>query len=201
LQELLSMIVFGIGQSKTGSTSLAEAMPMLGYKTKDQVFDLAEVDAPASALTDPNQRYYYKITPIARAYSDVDKRFPGAKFILTVRDVDGWLKSAARQFRNDVEPDSPGAKRRLENFGATVFDEAKFRESFHRHIAEVKEYFKGRPKDLLVIDICGGQGWGELCKFLGEKTPALPFPKENVSGSKEKFFRKLKAMIFGGSAK
>ncbi|NEQ26956.1 MAG: hypothetical protein F6K28_49635, partial [Microcoleus sp. SIO2G3] len=43
-------------------------------------------------------------------------------------------------------------------------------------IENVVEYFKDRPDSLLVLDICGGEGWEELCTFLG--TPAIdqPFP-------------------------
>lgn len=195
------MIVFGVGLSKTGSTSMATAMPMLGYQTKDQIFDLNEVDAPVEAATDPNQRYYYKITPIAKKFSEVDKKYPGAKFILTVRNVDDWLKSCARQFRKPVEPGTPGFQRRMETFGAAVFNEDSFRESFARHVQEIKDYFRGREQDLLVIDVCGGEGWDKLCKFLGEKVPSEVFPRENVTGSRERFFRRLKGLIFGGSQK
>jgi len=94
------MKIFGIGLSKTGTSSLAQALAILGFRTKDYPGvaqyipgDLSTLD-PAmldghDALTD---------TPIPSLYPALDARYPGAKFILTVRSMDGWLKSCKKQF-------------------------------------------------------------------------------------------------------
>ncbi|MBL0299362.1 MAG: hypothetical protein IPQ21_19985 [Betaproteobacteria bacterium] len=37
-------------------------------------------------------------TPIPSFYRELDRRYPGAKFILTVRDMESWLLSCKRQF-------------------------------------------------------------------------------------------------------
>ena len=47
----------------------------------------------------------------------------------------------------------------------------------------VKEYFRNRPDDLLVMNICGGEGWEVLCLFLNKPIPSVPFPKLNVWAS------------------
>jgi hypothetical protein len=45
------------------------------------------------------------------------------------------------------------------------------------HYKNVLEYFKNRPDDLLIIDICAGQGWEKLCPFLDKPLPQYPFPE------------------------
>ena len=49
------------------------------------------------------------------------------------------------------------------------------------HYSERKKYFKDRPNDLLVMNICNGEGWEKLCPFLNKPVPDAPFPKENVT--------------------
>ena len=51
-------------------------------------------------------------------------------------------------------------------------------EFYHRHNREVREYFRDRGTDLLEVCWENGDGWGELSKFLGHPTPAVPFPHE-----------------------
>jgi predicted SAM-dependent methyltransferase len=39
--------------------------------------------------------------------------------------------------------------------------------------------FEGRPDDLLIFNICGGEGYETLCPFLGLPILGEPFPHEN----------------------
>jgi len=48
------------------------------------------------------------------------------------------------------------------------------------HVAEVKDYFKDRPEDLLIIDVCSGEGFAQLAPFLGAAIPAEPFPHKGA---------------------
>lgn len=113
--------IFGIGLSKTGTTSLAHALEILGYRTKDypglsryragdlSSVDLAVVDA-YDALTD---------TPIPSFYRELDQRYPGAKFILTVRASrrlaevlpEAIQRKARRQAERGAQPAFPGSLR------------------------------------------------------------------------------------------
>jgi hypothetical protein len=57
---------------------------------------------------------------------------------------------------------------------------------FNDHNEAVRTYFKERPDDLLVIDMFNGDGWVELCNFLGiEKPPVNAFPHTNRAGVRE----------------
>jgi hypothetical protein len=55
-----------------------------------------------------------------------------------------------------------------------------FLERYRRHNAEVLAHFKGRPRDLLVMNVDNGDGWDKLCRFLGCPIPATPYPLMNV---------------------
>ncbi len=179
------MKIFGIGLSKTGTTSLAHALEILGYKTRDypglehySAGDLTSIDAGMleahDALTD---------TPIPSFYRELDARYPGAKFILTVRDAEGWLKSCKKQFTEKLAAKQNEAHNQLfmALYGCTVFDEQKFLAGYEKFVSGVLEYFKNRPQDLLVINVVAGEGWEKLCPFLGKPVPEIPFPKANVT--------------------
>jgi 3'-phosphoadenosine 5'-phosphosulfate (PAPS) 3'-phosphatase len=178
--------IFGIGLSKTGTTSLANALETLGYKTRDNLgvveyaagnlsssIDLDAVEA-CDALTD---------TPIPSFYRELDARFPGSKFILTVRDADGWLKSCQKQFTQRFAASQTDAHKRLflDLYGTDVFEETRFASGYRRFVDGVRDYFKDRPGDLLTIDVAAGEGWEKLCPFLGRPAPDVPFPKANVT--------------------
>jgi len=178
--------VFGIGLSKTGTTSLARALDILGYRTRDYLgvtkytagdlssVNLEEIDAN-DAFTD---------TPIPSFYKQLDAHYPNSKFILTVRDMDGWLKSCRKQFTERMVAKENEATRRLHTdlYGCFAFDPEKYAIGYTRHLEEVLDYFKDRPADLLVIDIPGGeQNWEKLCDFLERPVPRIPFPVTNVS--------------------
>lgn len=177
--------IFGIGLSKTGTTSLAHALEILGYRTKDypglsryRAGDLSSVDLAVveayDALTD---------TPIPSFYRELDQRYPGAKFILTVRASEGWLKSCKKQFNEKLAAKQNEAHNQLflDLYGCTAFDEQRFRDGYDRFVRGVLDYFGDRPDDLLVIDVTAGEGWEKLCPFLGRTPPDLPFPKANVT--------------------
>lgn len=177
--------IFGIGLSKTGTTSLARALEILGYKTRDYLGvtsyiagDLSSIDLQAIDANDA-----FTDTPIPSFYRELDARYPNSKFILTTRDMDGWLKSCKKQFTKRMVEMQNEATRQLHTdlYGCFEFDSDKYVSGYDRFMSGVLNYFKDRPQDLLVIDICGGENWAQLCSFLGKPIPHAPFPLTNVS--------------------
>ncbi|NOQ16180.1 MAG: hypothetical protein GQ581_03900 [Methyloprofundus sp.] len=179
------MKVFGIGLSKTGTSSLASALELLGYNVKDCLGvsqyskgNIASIDKGAlsryDALTD---------TPIPSFYQELDNEFPDAKFILTIRDMDSWLKSCKKQFNQKSADLQSEAQHALffDLYGTTVFDEDKFKQGYIDFTDKVKAYFKDRSDDLLILNVINGEGWEKLCPFLDKPTPTIPFPKSNVT--------------------
>jgi len=179
------MKIFGIGLSKTGTTSLAHALEILGYETRDypglvhySPGDLTSIDASLldayDALTD---------TPIPSFYRELDVKYPDAKFILTIRDAEGWLKSCKKQFTQKLADKQNEAHTQLfmDLYGCAVYDEQKFLAGYDRFVDGVQEYFRGRPDKLLIMNVAAGDGWENLCPFLNKPVPDIPFPKANVT--------------------
>lgn len=173
--------VFGLGLSKTGTHSLNEALGIVGFpavhypEPKLMVAGrFEEALAGFDGATDIS---------VSAVYRELDEAYPGSKFVLTVRDMPGWLASVedhrARRDHTPPEAGCPKAVIRRMIYGSAVFEEAGFAEAYRAHEADVREHFRNRPEDLLVMDICGGEGWERLCAFLGVPVPVTPFPAKN----------------------
>ena len=173
--------IFGIGLSKTGTTSLYAALNDLDIPTithrhlkRRGLAQWFEGDFAQDYLKD-----CVGVTdnPIPAFYPALDQRYPGSKFILTSRDEDAWLESIKRQFTSRPGPAS-GFKRdvRLSVYGISKFNEALFRRKMRSHEREVLKYFADRPEDFLHIDFFRGDGWEKLCAFLDRPVPDISFP-------------------------
>ncbi|WP_404355956.1 inositol monophosphatase family protein [Methylotuvimicrobium sp. KM1] len=178
--------IFCIGLSKTGTTSLAAALEILGFRTKDNlgVTHYSSGDLESSVdLSIIDEYDAFTDTPIPSFYRELDARYPNAKFILTVRELNPWLISCKKQFNQRATEKRDDATNHLFNdiYDSPFFDEEKFTTGYQRFVNEALDYFKNRPDDLLVIDISAGEGWDKLCSFLNKPIPDLPFPKSNVT--------------------
>ncbi|MEM9887125.1 MAG: sulfotransferase family protein [Bacteroidota bacterium] len=176
--------IFGIGLSKTGTTSLARALHKLGYPTKDFPSIIYKPHRLVG-LNEEQLHHYTAFTDISVVpfYKELDKRFPNAKFIYTIRDKKEWLASCAHYPRFNRSVFSLPLniiKLRQEIYGTVKFDEEKFAAAYEKHHKDVMKHFKDRPTDLLVLNICEGQKWQPLCQFLQEPQPEEQFPFANV---------------------
>jgi Sulfotransferase domain len=190
--------VFGIGLSRTGSTSLTEALSSLGYRsihfpanpiTQREYSDF--FDNPSGTLKLSLLDHYDAITdtPLPQVYRELDRGYPGSKFIWTIRDKESWLKSCELWWRRSVIPFMENDHlEKLRPFmrlvgrvtyGTAGFDAELFSQAYDAHMEEVPRYFLGRNRDLLPLNICAGNGWLELAPFLGMAVPDLPFPHRN----------------------
>jgi hypothetical protein len=182
--------VFGIGLSRTGTRSLTAALHVLGFDTVHYPTDASTLQTLIRGdARFPLLEHYDGITDITVApyYEDLDRAYPGSKFILTVRDEESWLRSCANHWsgRSAYEP-GEGEEHRIHMeirrflraavYASYEFDEARFLRAYRRHVDAVQRYFAGRPGDLLVLDICGGEGYEKLAPFLGVPIPHQPFP-------------------------
>lgn len=200
--------VFCVGWNKTGTSSMARAFEELGLVVGEQY--LAERLLRDWSRRDFRRLFLYCRT--AQAFQDVpfglpftfqalDQRFPGSKFILTIRDNPGqWYDSLtrfhARMFGHgrvpamkDLETASylrPGAaaeaNRLIHN---TPADDPYNREAliadYNAHNNAVREYFRHRPGALLVLNVAAPDAYRRLCEFLGKPGLDRPFPWVNRS--------------------
>jgi hypothetical protein len=173
------MKIFCIGLSKTGTTSLTEALRILGfdavhwYATKHA---FRYTDAGIDIDWDFFERHdAFADTPIARLYPELDARYPDARFILTLRDPDAWLVSFRDQFAAGGL-DAFSARLHQDLYGTDRYDADLCRAALRRHQVGAERHFAGRDRTLLTLDITRGEGWATLCEFLGCPIPNLPFP-------------------------
>jgi hypothetical protein len=183
---------FGIGLSRTGTTSLNSALCVLGinsihYPEDDQTYqELMRANYRLSVL-----ETHQAVTdiPVAPFYPQLDRAYPGSKFILTVREREEWLTSVELHYQRrgwdgghavPVEETLPFVLfMRACVYGCYNFDRERFSYVYDLHLKNVRAYFAHRPQDLLILNICCGEGWERLCPFLGKLVPPVPFPHEN----------------------
>ena len=180
--------IFGIGLSKTGTSSLSEALNMLGIHCihyPDDPVTLHQLRTGQFRLSILEKYQAVADTPVVPYYAQLDKEFPGSKFILTLRDIESWLESVKKHWETSPQFEHEPLRKEFQSFirtavyGCVDFNEDRFRYVYETHYTNVMNYFSNRPRDLLVMDICNGEGWDQICDFLGVDKPGSEFPHAN----------------------
>ena len=200
--------IFGIGLSRTGTKSLSQALALLGYRTAHFVEHLKEQrgattwfagNFQADCLTPYDAALDL---PIPTFFAQLYLRYPGSKFILTLRERSSWLASVRRHWQE--WPDGNDDYRRLVRvgtYGMHGFCELRFTHVYVAHVRNILWHFRRRRGDLLVMNICAGDGWDELCPFLGKPGPGVPFPWAHRSRDADRSPDSLLADRVGPDAK
>jgi hypothetical protein len=169
-----------VGFQKTGTSSLVEALRILGYEVKDNSL------RPLIPILKGNFNRILRMitdydavadTPWNVIYKELDRQIPGSKFILTVREEEAWYRSVYRHIGILRNPSHEWIYGRGK--GLPMDDKENTLRVYRNHNREVIEYFKDRPGDLMVVDFTNGAGWEELCSFLDKGIPERPFPHAN----------------------
>lgn len=181
--------IFGIGMHKTATTSLHAALKILGFDSGHwESAHWAKAiweEMQASSRSHTLERFYaLSDLPIPLLYRELDLAYPGSKFVLTTRNEDAWLASVRNhwspehnKFRDGWNTDPFTHRVHKLMYGQKGFDEDVFCARYRRHNAEVLDYFKDRPNDLLEMDMDAGAGWNELCGFLNLPRPTVDYPR------------------------
>jgi len=174
--------IFGIGLAKTGTTSLNDAFAILGISSigcPDSISAIRKFDAATDGI-------------VAAQFEELDRAYPGSKYIYTVRDRESWVKSYTRHYQRKQASLQGHEELTKSLYGTTGTEEDVLLDAYDRHERHVLEYFRNRPDDLLIIDICGGSAdWQALCDFLGKPVPNEPFPSSNPKFSNNIFLHLL----------
>jgi hypothetical protein len=180
--------IFGIGFHKTGTTSLIRALKILGYNCKG-TFGVSDPDIGRNVY----QRAFNQVDkydafvghPWTVIFKELDEKYPGSKFILTLRPTDKWIASVTRHFGMETTY----MRSWVYGAGCPEGNEQIYISRYEKHCQDVIEYFKCRPDDLLVLRLTEGDGWDRLCLFLGKSVPDTDFPFENRVNEREERFR------------
>lgn len=174
--------VFGIGLSRTGTSTLTRALEILGLRPIHYPTSIDQVRAHGAAAD----------LPVAGSFERLDALFPRSRFIYTFRPLDAWLESCKMHFSRDRAIASAFAIRRFALYGCVDYDRDAFVRAYAAHEERVRAYFKDRPEDLLSIDLTmPGDHWQALCAFLGRPRPATEFPWLNRFSHCEALVRRL----------
>lgn len=180
--------VFGLGLPKTGTSSLHAALSHLGFTSvhhgdadlRRAIDRAAAAGAPLLGDVDPELDAFCDVPGVVANFAALDAQHPGSKFVLTVRDDESWIDSRTRHVRRNRDLAARGAY----DGDFVHLDVDRWRAERDAHHDAVLGHFAGRPDDLLVLDVCAGQGWERLAPFLGwERLPERPFPHENATTS------------------
>jgi hypothetical protein len=189
--------VFGIGLSRTGTTSLAKALNALAIPTIHYPCDPITYNELRSGIYRLSILERYRGAtdiPVAPYYRQFDVVYPGSKFILTVREISSWLISVENHWHRWCERDVQNEFNDFIHasvYGALRFNADRFRHVYNSHIYNVRRYFCSRPDDLLIFNVFESDGWPKLCSFLDLPVPRTPFPCVNSGQENDIWVRYL----------
>ena len=190
--------VFGIGLSRTGTSSLTLALNQAGIKAYHALPQLLCWGSEAQPTM--NARWaaaYDGLTDIQPAivFASLHKEFPDAKFVYNHRQPKLWAK-AMHKFMNqhsmlwwrlqqvhDWIGFVPPVERLFEaTYGSwREYSIMQWEERYNAHDKAVATFFQNKSSQLLNISFTQGEGWEKLGPFLGvENPPKGPFPRSDV---------------------
>jgi len=179
--------IFGIGLTKTATSSLHSAISHLGFRSihhGDEVFresieEAIAIDFPSLHRAEDLDAFF-DVPAVVDRFDRFDLEYPGSRFILSTRPLEPWIESRRRHVETNQRLRDQG-----DIHGAALdIDVDGWIEEWHRHHERVLSYFADRPGDLLVIDVCSGEGWEVLAPFVGwQRLPERTFPWENAADS------------------
>ena len=177
--------VFGIGLSKTGTTTLSDALELLGIDNGHYTNPLtrqllSDVDFfMLGGATD---------TPVSNCFEKLFYLYPNAKFVLTTRPMQDWVRSMRAHYADPALARSRiglpsgfqyGLLGEEVQVGLYVHHD-QYEKAGIQHEQRVRHFFADKPADrLLIFNVFEGQCWPELCAFLGRPHPQKDFPWSN----------------------
>ena len=186
--------IFGIGLSKTGTTSLTKALEILGYKSIHHPQNWLKINDGKLDFDYKQIEKYDTFTDIeiARFYKELDNRYPHSKFILTTRNIDSWLKSCKNHLHPYNQYNDSLNLLLEEIYGSNIYSsDEEFTQAYLRHYDDVINYFKDRPQDLLILDVNVENKWEKICTFLEQPLPKEAYPVANKASSLDPRFKNI----------
>ncbi len=202
--------VFCIGFYKTGTTTLFEALRILGYDTVngDKPGSYPGADDGATLVRQIEAGDYrlptfelfdaFTDNPYFAIWREIYAMFPDAKYILTVRDEEPWIASCVRFYRNRrIRPMRVWLFGRHADPSRGEASRQAWLAAYRAHNAAIREFFKGRAHQFLELEPTREPGWERLCAFLGAPIPDRPWPHANPTRQDAPWRRAWRALRRG----
>ena len=157
------MKIFCIGHNKTGTSSLHTLFKKYGMSSCHGKYSEWKMEDPRF------HEYQCFSDGENHDFRNLDRHFPGSKFVLTSRKLEDWLISRVRHIEIRRTLGKTGWMRKEYESGAREAIEGWINTRAQYH-SEVFSYFKDRPTDFLTINICDSpakdRALNTLVKFL-----------------------------------
>lgn len=161
--------VFQIGFSKCGTTTIADffilnGIPALHQDEGNLAVSMYENAKNGLPLISQHYDRFLVLTDMERMgavpqinigvlmFKELDKQYPGSKFILNTRNKNNWLKSKSLHHLGKNTNTLLEQTASMLNISQPEVIE-KWSREWDTHHAAVIEYFRDRPQDLLVFNI------------------------------------------------
>jgi tetratricopeptide (TPR) repeat protein len=183
---------FGIGLSRTGTTSLTAALSALNFRA---IHWLNPLTNEMMRGDDVHLFDAFTDTPVCVDFESYYFMFHNSKFIYTVRPFESWQRSMTAYFRKRF---GTGDFRKLRNVMrlsdklpyredfssvhlALYFNHKNYEAAYRAYDSRVRRFFRDKRKDrFLEFDVSSGR-WEDLCRFTDTSVPSIDFPWLNRS--------------------
>lgn len=174
--------IFGIGLNKTGTTTLGQMGKTLGLRCTSCDRNLLEdfvLRKDFSRIRQVIEQFdLFEDWPWPLLYPELDKLYPGSRFILTVRQSEAlWLESLKQHAMKT--PPTGHCRKLAYGLSFPHGHEAYFLDFYRAHNDRARAYFAGRSDIFLELCWERGDGFEKLCRFLGYDVPDIPVPHAN----------------------
>lgn len=184
--------IFCIGFYKTGTTTLFEALRILGYDTVngDTPGSYAGADDGETLVKQIEAGNYrlptfelfdaFTDNPYFAIWREIYAQYPDAKYVLTVRDEQIWIASCVKFYRNRrIRPMRVWMFGRHADPSRSEESRQAWLDAYRAHNASIREFFKDRQHQFLELEPTRETGWDRLCAFLGAPIPDRSWPHAN----------------------
>lgn len=210
--------VIGAGFGRTGTSSLQAALHQLGYaqchhmrkvipSTRQVNYFLAAANGEKMDWDKVFEGFDAAVDwPSSKYYKELADYYPEAKVILSVRDAQGWHKSAkdtiytiSQSFPWWMTTFIPHVRKTRDMVDATVWDgvfDGRFTDKDHaiKIFEDNTEAVKRSIPDHRLLIHSAKDGWEPLCEFLNKPVPDTPYPRTNDTAEMLKEVRNLRIM-------
>lgn len=220
--------LFCIGFPKTGTTSLENALKILGYKVCNGHYNNNRTNYLVGLFLNKDYKELDRIIGYFDAFCDIpfggtdfyiylSKKYPEAKFIHTIRDDDAWYTSLLTMLTefDDNQETALDTFHKHSRYGATYYVKREFEienlsgnkdkiiDHYRQSNKAIEEFFKDQPNRYLNIDIAKDKVWEKLGKYLNKPIPNVPFPHANKAHTKASYAKdeQLEKLKKNGSMK
>jgi len=192
--------VFVIGFQKTGTTSLEHALQYLGYRVYGGDKNLMKF-----TNTEDLKDYIKKTLdswdaaqdmPWPLFYKELYYIYPDAKYILTLRDTNKWIRSMVTYFASIRIP----LHKSIYGVPSAEGYENRYKDVYEQNNAEILNFFNNKP-NFLIMEMGKNFNYETLCNFLEiEVIPKEPFPHARNNKKRilpnYKLYRDLRSMYW-----